>query len=118
MPELADADARLSSVERDVSAFAARLAPQLAATAKAATAGRGAAQDSDAGSTAQLEISRLDRLGGQAGDLRDRLNSLAGDLARRGAPGTAFARIGAAIERVEALRAEQAKAYAAASASR
>ena len=112
-----DATSQLASIERDIAAFATRLSTQRAETAKAAAAGQGSALDSSAGSAAQLELTRLDRLSGQAADLRERLDRLAGDYARAGTAGPEFARIGAAIQRVEALRVEQATAYAAASAA-
>jgi len=104
-----DTNARLSSLERDVAALGARILAQRSALASAATAARGAAADSAAGSAAEVETSRSARLSAQAGDLRDRLDALAGELARRAAAGedvsATLARTGAAIERVEALRA-------------
>jgi hypothetical protein len=108
-----DAGARLSSIERDITSYEARLRSQLATTASA-VAKRGAARTGDDAAAAEVETSRLDRLGGQAGDLRDRLNALAGDLARRGADAALLERTGKAIDRIEALRAEQAKGFAAA----
>ncbi|WP_419815674.1 hypothetical protein [Glacieibacterium sp.] len=108
-----DASARLSSIERDITSYEARLKTQLATTA-AAVAKRGAARTGDDAAAAEVEATRLERLGGQAGDLRERLNALAGDLARRGADPALLARTGKAIDRIEALRAEQAKGFAAA----
>ncbi len=108
-----DADARLASIERDTKAYAARLSAQLAATARAAAAARGGAAGGEMAAAGELELSRLDRLGGQGADLRDRLDALAGDLARTGGGATLTA-VGAAIERVEGLRAQQAKGFAAA----
>ena len=103
-----DADARLSSLERDVGSLAARVSAQRGASDRAAAAARGAAPDSATGSAVEVEISRSARLSAQAGDLRDRLDGLAGELARRAAAGEDVAatltRTGAAIERVEALR--------------
>ena len=106
-----DAEARAGSLERDVAAYEKRLRAQLADTAAA-----GSRTGPDAASSAQLELTRLDRLGSQAGDLRDRYDELAGDLARQAAAGSdvsvLLARIGKGIDRVEALHAEQAKASA------
>ena len=106
-----DAEARASSLERDVGAYEKRLRAQLADTAAA-----GGKTGADAASTAQLELTRLDRLGSQAGDLRGRYDELAGDLARAAAAGSdvsvLLTRIGKGIDRVEGLRAEQARAYA------
>lgn len=100
-----DAEARLSSLERDVTALAARIAAQNRATA--AASGPGATDEARA--TAEVEATRAARLIAQAGDLRDRLDALAGDLARRSAAGEDVAallsRLGAAIDRIEDLRA-------------
>ncbi|MDQ2897420.1 MAG: hypothetical protein M3Y09_17555 [Actinomycetota bacterium] len=106
-----DAEARAGSLERDVGAYEKRLRAQLADTEAA-----GGKTGADAASSAQLELTRLDRLGSQAGDLRDRYNELAGDLARQAAAGgdvtALLSRIGTGIDKVEGLRAEQAKTYA------
>lgn len=100
-----DAEARLSSLERDIAALATRIAAQGKASA-AASQGSGA--NNDASAAAEVEATRATRLVAQAGDLRDRLDALAGDLARRSAGGedvaAALARLGAAIDRVEDLR--------------
>lgn len=100
-----DAEARLSSLERDVTALTARIATQR--TASAAAARQGA--NDEANAAAEVEATRAARLASQAGDLRDRLDALAGDLARRAAAGEDVAalltRLGSAIDRVEDLRA-------------
>ena len=110
-PALRDAAARLATLDRDTAAYDKRLRAQLAATAAAR-----AARDGDAATTAELERTRLDRLGAQAGDLRDRYDALAGDLARQAAAGgdvgELLAGIGRGIDRVEALRTEQMRAAA------
>lgn len=112
-----DAATREASLDRDVVQYEKRLRAQLADTA--AASGK---TGSDAEATAELELTRLDRLGNQATDLRDRYNELAGDLAREAATGgdvvKSLARIGAGIDKVEALHAEQRTAYAAAQAAR
>ncbi|TRW14925.1 hypothetical protein [Glacieibacterium frigidum] len=103
-----DAEARLSSLERDITALAARIATQRKASTAATSAAGGQAASTEAGATAEVEATRAARLASQAGDLRDRLDALAGDLARRGAAGedvsAPLKRLGAAIDRVEALR--------------
>lgn len=103
-----DAAARLSSLERDITALAARIATQRTARAAATSAAGGQGAASEAGATAEVETTRSARLASQAGDLRDRLDALAGDLARRAAAGEDVAallvRLGAAIDRVEPLR--------------
>ena len=108
-----DAATRQASLDRDVIAYEKRLRAQLADSA-AANGKAGA----DAKADAEVQQTRLDKLGSQAGDLRDRFNELAGDLARQAAAGTdvqsALVRVGTGIDRVEALRAEQAKAFASA----
>lgn len=99
-----DAAARLASLERDITTLAARLTTQR----ETARAARGVAADGEAGAAAEIERSRTDRLTSQVSDLRDRLDALAGDLARQAASGGEVAplltRTGTAIERLEALR--------------
>lgn len=110
--DTSDAAARLASIERDLTALKDRLETQLAVTVPRAGA------TGDAAAAAEIELTRLDRLGGQAAALRERLDAVAGDLARRSAGGSDVAamlsRTGAAIEQVETLRAKQAAAFAAA----
>ena len=102
-----DAAARLASLERDITTLTTRLTAQRE-TARAASAARGSGANDEAGATAEVERSRLDRLNSQITDLRDRLDALAGDLARQAAGGgdvgPLLARTGTAIERLEALR--------------
>ena len=102
-----DAAARLASLERDITTLTTRLTAQRE-TARAASAARGSAANDEAGATAEVERSRTDRLTSQITDLRDRLDALAGDLARQAAGGGDVAalltRTGTAIERLEALR--------------
>ena len=106
-----DAATRQATLDRDVVAYEKRLRAQLAASAAA-----NGKTGTDAAADAEVEQTRLDRLGSQAGDLRDRFDELAGDLARQAAAGTdvaaALARVGKGIDKVEGLKAEQAKAYA------
>ena len=112
-PALADAGSRLATLDRDAAAFEKRLRAQITATAGVAERG-----GTDAAATAELEATRLDRLAAQASDLRDRYDALAGDLARQAAGGGdvtgLLTETGRGIERLEVLRADQARAYAAA----
>lgn len=108
-PGLTDVAARLATIERDRVALDVRVSAQLA-TLRSAMAARGRQTEGDAWSKAQLESSRLDRLGNQASDLHDRLNVIAGLLAEVGATGTdiagLFGTTGQTINRVRALEAE------------
>ena len=114
-PTVADVAARLAIIERDRADLATRVLAQLAMTRRAAAA-RGSRNEGDAWSKAQLETTRLDRLGNQAGDLHDRLNIIAGMLAEAGAAGADIASplkaTGQAIDRVRALEAEVAAGMA------
>lgn len=116
-PAIADVAARLSTIERDRVDIGMRIATQLAATRSAAAA-RGSRTDGDAWSKAQLESSRLERLGNQASDLHDRLDAIAGMLAEVGATGadvaTPLKATGQSIGRVRALEAEVTAGVAAA----
>lgn len=116
-PDIADVAARLSTIERDRTDLAARITSQLAAT-RSATAARGTKTEGDAWSKAQLETTRLERLGSQVSDLYDRLDVIAGTLAEAGANGAEVAgplkTTGQAIGRVRALEAEVSAGLAAA----
>lgn len=108
-PDIADVAARLSTIERDRTELAARVTAQLAETRSAVVA-RGMKTEGDAWSKAQLEVTRLDRLGSQVSDLYGRLNAIAGTLAEVAANGGEVAgplkATGQAIGRVRALDAE------------
>ena len=108
-PDIADVAARLSTIERDRIDLAARVAAQLAET-RSAVAARGTKIEGDAWSKAQLEVTRLERLGSQATDLHDRLDMIAGTLAEVAASGVEVTGLlkatGQAIGRVRALDAE------------
>ena len=54
---------------------------QQRATARATAAAAGQRPDSDAAGERELQISRLDKLAGQLGEIRARLDGVAGDLA-------------------------------------
>ncbi len=79
--------AKLAVIDRDLTDAAARLAAQRTAATAAATA-RGTATDTPAWAKAQLELTALDRVGNQIGDIRERLDAVAGTLAAASAGGT------------------------------
>lgn len=114
------AAAKLSELRSDIESVDERWKRQKAAvdTASAKVGGR---TEGSAWADAQLELSRLDRIGEQISDLRVRLDRVAGDLALASAQGQtvapALAAAGRAIERVEALRTRHADAFAATSRS-
>ena len=114
------AAARLTQVERDVVEAETRWKRQNATAQAAAAAARGAAASSEPWAKAQLELSRLEKAGAALADLRARLDSITGELAVASSGGaTVAAPLGAAgrlIERVEALRADHARSFAAAQA--
>ena len=108
-PAISDARARVATIDRDLADLASRVATQTAASATAAAAARGQTEG-DAWAKAQLEATRLERLGTQAGDLRDRLDTIAGTLAETAAAGVDVSAIlqttGRAIERARKLEAQ------------
>jgi hypothetical protein len=108
------ATARLLQVERDLGSLESRYAKQYAAAETAVKAARGAARNSDAWSGAQVEMSRLGKLGAQADAARERLDGIAGDLAEAAAGGanvaSPLAEAGRLIQRAQALRSRHAEA--------
>ncbi len=82
-----DVAAKLAVVDRDLTDAAERLAAQRTAATAAATA-RGTATDTPAWAKAQLELTALDRVGNQIGDIHERLDAIAGTLAAANAGGT------------------------------
>jgi hypothetical protein len=82
-----DVAAKLAVIDRDLTDAAARLAAQRTAATAAATA-RGTPTDTPAWAKAQLELTALDRVGNQIGDIRERLDAIAGTLAAASAGGT------------------------------
>ncbi len=107
---------RIAEAARDLSAVAKRWDQQQTATAAAVAAARGAPDSSEVAVKAQLEISRLERIGAQIGDLRARLDAIGGDLALAAADGrdpkVALRDVGELIGKVEALRREHLAAAA------
>ena len=112
-----DVAGKLAVIDRDLTDVAARLAEQRAATGAAVAAGRAAGTDSTAWAKAQLEVTALDRIDNQIGDIRDRLDAIAGTLAAASAGGSdvgaPLAATGRLIARATALHADYAGAAAA-----
>jgi hypothetical protein len=99
---------RMVDASREIAAVAKRWQRQQAATTSAVTAAHGAADSSEVAVKAQLELSRLDRIGAQISDMRTRLDAIAGDLALTAADGqetgAGFRELGGLIGTVETLR--------------
>jgi hypothetical protein len=99
---------RMVEASREIAAVAKRWQRQQAATASAVAAAQGAADSSEGAVKAQLELSRLDRIGAQISDLRTRLDAIGGDMALTAADGqetgAALRELGGLIGTVEALR--------------
>jgi hypothetical protein len=104
------AAARVADIAREFAEVSARWARQRATTDAALAAARSAAADTPAWSTAQLELTRLERLGATMGELGDRTNAVAGDLAQASAAGSdvkvALDSAGVLLGRIETARAE------------
>lgn len=120
-PAIGDVAARVATIDRDAANLGTRIAEQRGVAADAAVAAKGSKPDGEAGAKAQLELTRLERLGNQVPDLRGKLDEIAGQLAAAAAGGTDVAvplkATGAAIGRVDALQAEYDATYARASAA-
>ena len=97
-----DIAARLTVIDRDLTDAAARLAEQRSKATAAGNAARGTATGSEAWTRAQLELTALDRIGNQIGDLRERIDAVAGTLAAASAGGSDVAAPLAATGRLEA----------------
>ena len=119
MPPVAidDLPAKLAVIDRDLNDAAARLAAQRDKTVAAATAARGSPPQSDIWAKAETERTALDRIGNQVGDIRDRLNAVAGTLAAAGVGGTdvaaPMATTGRLIARTNVLQIDYESAVAA-----
>jgi len=118
-PALGDVPAQLATIDRDAAHLGTRIGDQRGAAADAATAAKGSKADSEAWAKAQLELTRLERLGNQVGDLRGRLDAIAGELAAAAAGGSDVAvplkATGAVIGRIDAIQAEFEATYSKAS---
>ena len=117
-PALDDIPARLDTIARDLADLTSRLAQQRSATDAAVAKAREARSDNAAWSQAQLELSRYQRAGSAVGDVRQRLEAVAGTLAAAAADGadvTALLKAtGSLIARTAAAGTEFDTAYAAA----
>jgi hypothetical protein len=106
---VAVAAGRTAAAAREFDEVEARWRQQREATDAAVAAAKGAAPNSAAWSKAQLELTRLERIGAEITELRDRLDAIAGDLAQAATQnsdvGAALQATGAVIGRVEAARA-------------
>lgn len=106
---VAVAAGRTAAAAREFDEVEARWQSQRGATEAAVSAARGAAPSSQAWSKAQLELTRLERIGAEIAELRDRTDTIAGDLAQAAAQGSdvqaALAATGTLIARIEAGRA-------------
>lgn len=112
-----DIAGKLAVIDRDLTDAAARLAVQRSAAVAAAAAARGAGVATPAWAKAELERTALDRIGNQVGDLRERLDAIAGTLAAASVGGTDVAAplltTGRLIARATALTGEYEAAVAA-----
>ena len=112
-----DIAARLTVIDRDLGDAATRLAAQRTAATSAAATARGTATNSEAWAKAQLELTAFNRVGNQLGDIRVRLDAIAGTLAAANAGGTdvaaALTATGRLIARTMALQADYDSAAAA-----
>ena len=105
--------ARVAEAGTDLDALDKRWAAQKATTEDAVAKAKTAARESDAWSTAQVELTRFQKVGGQATDIRSRLDAIAGDLASAAAKGedvsAPLAAAGKLIDRADALAARHAE---------
>ena len=100
---------RTADAAREFDEVRARWERQRTATEAAVAAARGTTPSSQAWAKAQLELTRLERIGAEMSDLRDRADAIAGDLAQAATQGTdvraALEAVGALIGRIETARA-------------
>lgn len=112
------AAARIADIAREFTELEGRWARQRTATDTALTAAKSAAPSTPAWSRAQLELTRLERLGATMAELGDRANGIAGDLAQAAAAGSevkaALDSAGVLIGRIEAARADHLTVFEAA----
>ncbi|MFC3714480.1 hypothetical protein ACFOMD_18075 [Sphingoaurantiacus capsulatus] len=104
-----EAAARIADISKEFTDVEARWQKQRVETETALTGAERAAPNTPAWSKAQLELTRLERLGATIGELRDRANVVAGDLAQASARGSdvkaPLDSAGTLIGRIEAARA-------------
>lgn len=112
------AASRVATIARDFDNLMTNWRRQRGDTEAAVTAARGAAASSAPWARAQLELTRLERLGSEMADLRTQADTVAGDLAVAGSSGAevkpALDRAGQLIARIEAARAEHGRVFEAA----
>lgn len=115
---IGDVSAQLATIDRDAENLGTRIGEQRTAVTDAARVSKGTKADSEQWAKAQLELTRLERLGSQIGDLRDKLDGIAGKLAAAAGGGAdviaPLKATGVAIGRVDALQADFDAGYAAA----
>jgi hypothetical protein len=106
---------RIAGASKDFEQLTASWRQQRDQTEAAVAAARGTAASSQPWSRAQLELTRLERLGSEISELRERLNAVAGDLALAAAQGSevaaALGQAGQLIARIEAARAEHLQSF-------
>ncbi len=104
-----EAAARIADISKEFTDVEARWQKQRVETETALAGAERAAPNTPAWSKAQLELTRLERLGATIGELRDRANVVAGDLAQASARGSdvkgPLDSAGTLIGRIEAARA-------------
>ena len=105
---VAVAAGRTAAAAREFTEVEARWQRQRTTTEAAVAAARGATPSSAPWAKAQLELTRLERLGAEIAELRDRTDAIAGDLAQAAAQNSdvaaALAATGAQIARIETAR--------------
>lgn len=106
---------RIDEAARNLEQISARWQRQSTETQTAVAAAQGTAVGSQPWSRAQLELTRLERIGAELADLRDQLDAVAGELAVASTQGgdvkSALDRAGALIARVEQARAEHLRVF-------
>ena len=83
--EASDGTERLASIARDLDDADRELQQQRGIAERAAGRVAAAGLDEDAWATAQLELTRLDRIGSRIADLRERVDGVAASLGDAGA---------------------------------
>jgi hypothetical protein len=117
-PAVDAAAARIADISREFGEVEARWQRQRTLLDAAVAAASRAAPDTPEWSKAQLELTRLERLGATMAELRDSANIIAGDLAQGAAAGSdvgaALASAGTLLDRLEAARATHLSTFEAA----
>lgn len=99
---------RTADIAREFGDAEARWQRQRGVTETAVAAARGVAPSDPAWAKGQLELTRLERIGAEITELRDRADAVAGDLAQAAATGSdvraGLEGVGALIARIETAR--------------